>query len=161
MSIRIRQIEQKDNPKIAATIRSILTEHGMNKPGTVYTDPTTNALFELFQTKGSFYWVVESDETILGGCGIYPTTGLKNGCVELVKLYLSKELRGKGIGRQLMKLCDVKAKTLGYETIYLESMPELNRAVHLYRKMGYETLKTPMGNSGHFACNLWIQKKLS
>ena len=55
-------------------IRSVSQEHGEAKPGTVYTDPTTDALFELFQEKNSVYWVVEENNEILGGCGLFPTT---------------------------------------------------------------------------------------
>jgi len=161
MSIEIRQIEQKDNKKLAEVIRSILTEHGMNKPGTVFTDPTTDNLFNLFQAKNSFYWVVEVDGEIHGGCGIFPTEGLPNGCVELVKLYLSKELRGTGLGKKLMEMCTMKAQSLGYSEIYLESMPELNNAVGLYEKQGYKVLEKPLGNSGHFACDLWMVKELN
>lgn len=161
MAIEIRPIEEKDNKKIAEVIRAILTEHGMNKPGTVFTDPTTDDLFGLFQTKNSFYWVVEDEGKILGGCGIYPTEGLPDKCVELVKLYLKKELRGLGLGKKLMEMCTEKAQSLGFEQLYLESMPELNSAVGLYEKQGYKVLEKPLGNSGHFACDLWMVKTLN
>ena len=161
MAIAIRPIEEKDNIKLAAAIRSILTEHGMNKPGTVFTDPTTDDLFGLFQTQKSCYWVVEEGDDILGGCGLFPTEGLPSNCVELVKLYLSKELRGQGIGKKLMEMCTDEAIKLGFNQIYLESMPELNSAVGLYEKMGYLVLNKPLGNSGHYACDLWMVKTLS
>ena len=35
---------------LAQIIRTSLAEFGANKPGTVYFDPTTDALYELFQT---------------------------------------------------------------------------------------------------------------
>lgn len=161
MSIVIRPIEEKDNVKLAAVIRSILTEHGMDKPGTVFTDPTTDNLFDLFRARNSCYWVVENEDEILGGCGLYPTEGLPENCLELVKLYLSKELRGQGIGKKLMEMCTEEAIELGFTQIYLESMPELNSAVGLYEKLGYSVLKKPMGNSGHFACDLWMVKTLN
>lgn len=161
MSILIRPIEKKDNSKLAAVIRSVLTEHGMNKPGTAFTDPTTDNLFGLFQVHNSCYWVVEHEDEILGGCGLYPTEGLPLNCVELVKLYLSKELRGQGIGKQLMGMCTKKAIDWSFTQIYLESMPELNNAVGLYEKLGYSVLNKPLGNSGHFACDLWMAKTLS
>lgn len=47
--MQIRQIKQEDNAELAGVIRNILEEHGVARPGTVYTDPTTDALFELFQ----------------------------------------------------------------------------------------------------------------
>ena len=156
----IRFIAPEDNETIAKVIRSILEEHKMNKPGTVYTDPATDHLYELFRTPGSLYRILELDGKISGGCGIYPTKGLPKGCVELVKLYLLPELRGKGLGRKLLNLCAEDAIKMGYNSLYLESMPELNSAVGLYESVGYKKLDEPMGDSGHFACNLWMLKKL-
>jgi len=72
----IREIEQKDNVEIATLIREVLTEFGVNRPGTVFTDPTTDHLFELFSRNESAYFIAESDGKIVGGCGLFPTIGL-------------------------------------------------------------------------------------
>ena len=156
----IRQIEHKDNVELAEVIRTILEEHGEAKPGTVYTDPTTDALFELFEQKNSVYWVVEEDGKILGGCGLFPTKGLSQNCIELVKLYLSSETRGKGIGRRLMEKCLDDAKMMGFNEVYLETIPALSSAVGLYESLGFVKLDEPLGDSGHFACDVWMLKKL-
>lgn len=74
--IQIRNIEPTDNVAIAAVIRNALAEFGANKPGTVYFDPTTDHLFELFKAPGSVYYVAEQNGKILGGCGIFPTEAL-------------------------------------------------------------------------------------
>ena len=52
----IRNIATGDDKDIAKVIRTVLEEHGMNKPGTVYTDPTTDQLFELFKAPKSAYF---------------------------------------------------------------------------------------------------------
>lgn len=159
-SIQIRTIAQADNIDIAAIIRQALRDFGADKPGTVFTDPTTDHLYELFQQPGSVYFVATVDDQLVGGCGIYPTEGLAEGCAELVKLYVAAEARGKGIGKLLMEKSLEAAKTLGYSQIYLESLPELSKAVHIYEKIGFKHLCEPMGASGHFACNLWMLKEL-
>ena len=43
-NIQIRPIAPSDNIALAKVIRDALTEFGANKPGTVYFDPTTDAL---------------------------------------------------------------------------------------------------------------------
>ncbi len=158
--IHFRPIAPADNAAIAKVIRTVLEEHGMNKPGTVYTDPTTDALYELFQKENATYWIATEDEEIVGGCGIYPTKGLPKGCAELVKLYLLPKTRNRGIGKQLLEQCALDAKAMGYSQLYLESMPELSAAVGLYERVGYKKIDTPLGESGHFACNLWMLKSL-
>ena len=159
--IHYRPIEIQDNPAIARVIRTALEEFDVNKPGTVYTDPTTDHLYELFQQQGSCYWIALKENEIIGGCGIYPTAGLPNKCAELVKLYLNSDFRGLGIGKELMELIISSAKKMGYNSLYLESLPELNQAIHLYEKMGFIQRDSRLGDSGHFACNLWMTLELT
>jgi putative acetyltransferase len=159
-SIVFRTIEEKDNRGIADLIRSVLREFRIDRPGTVYFDPTTDDLFTLFRAEGSEYWIAEDDGTIIGGCGVYPTPGLPEGCAELVKLYLSASWRGRGIGWHLMEMTFRSAEKFGYRQLYLESLPELGKALSLYEKAGFRSIPGPLGNSGHFGCNIWMVKDL-
>jgi len=158
--MEIRPIEQKDNPVLAELIRKVFREFKINKPGTVYTDPTTDKLYELFQTPNSAYFVATENNNLLGGCGIFPTEGLPTGCAELVKFYLSAEARGKGIGKQLMVKSMQSAQAFNYQQLYLESFPELGKAISIYEKAGFKPLSHSLGNSGHYACTLWMLKEL-
>jgi putative acetyltransferase len=160
MSWIIRELRIEDNRAIALVIRKSLEEHGVARPGTVYTDPTTDDLFKLFQTQGSAYFIAEESGEILGGCGVYPTVGLPSECGELVKLYVSSDARGKGIGQALMERSAQAARELGYQQLYLETLPELAKAVSLYERSGYINLDKPLGESGHFACTIWMIKDL-
>lgn len=160
MSIQIRPIAAGDNPQIAAIIRQTLAEFGANRPGTVYFDPTTDHLYELFQTAGAAYWIAEENGKMLGGVGIYPTDGLPAHTTELVKMYLLPEARGKGLGRLLIQHCLDWAKQTGYRQVYLESMPELQKALKVYEKFDFQYLPGPLGNSGHTGCSLWMLKSI-
>ena len=158
--ITIRPIEPQDNQSLAEIIRAALTEFGSNKPGTVFFDPTTDALFELFRTPKSFYYVALRNDIVVGGCGIYPTANLPEGTCELVKLYVHKSARGTGTGKKLMEQSLEWAKKNGYSQVYLESMPELSKAVSIYEKQGFTKLGNPLGNSGHDGCDIWMLKTL-
>jgi len=160
MGVTMRLIQKEDNAVIAKIIRSVLTEFNANKPGTVYYDPTTDDMFALFSEEFSEYWILELDGKIVGGSGVYPTEGLPNGCCELVKLYLLPEARGKGYGKMLIEKCFESAASFGFEQMYLETMPELSMARGLYEQCGFTYLDGPMGNSGHFGCDLWMVKVL-
>lgn len=160
-TIQIRPIEQKDNIDIAKVIRGALEEFGANKPGTVYFDPTTDALFELFNnTPGSFYFIALKDHQLVGGAGIFPTENLPEGTCELVKLYLHKDARGTGLGKELLNTAMQWAKENGYTQVYLESMPELSKAVTIYENVGFKRIHQPLGNSGHCGCDIWMIKDL-
>lgn len=160
MEANIRPIQEKDNFEVGQLIKIVLTEFKANKPGTAYYDEITDHLSTLFTNPKSAYWVIEEDNQIIGCGGIFPTEGLPTDTCELVKLYLSPSTRGKGLGRDLMFKCFEKAKELGYQNIYLESMPELNQAVKLYERLGFEHQCKSLGNSGHFGCDIWMVKKL-
>jgi putative acetyltransferase len=156
----IRTIQPDDNKALAIIIRDTLAEFKANKPGTVYFDETTDHLSEIFKTNGSIYFVAELDGDIIGGSGIYPTANLPEGTCELVKLYLSSQARGKGLGKILLQKCIAAAKELGYKKIYLETMPELTIAIPMYEKLGFTYLPAAQGSSGHTGCDVWMIKDL-
>lgn len=158
--ISIRPIQPSDNAALAKIIRAVMTEFGVNNPNTVFTDPTTDHLYELFQKERSVYNVAEVNGAIVGGGGIFPTEGLPVDTCELVKMWLLPSARGIGLGRMLIEKCIQQAKDLGFKKIYLESMPELKQALNVYAKFGFEYLKAPMGNSGHTGCQLWMMKNI-
>lgn len=160
MNVVIRPLTITDNLKLAGLIRTVFREFKIDRPGTVYTDPSTDNLYELFRNKDSAYWVAEVDGTLAGGCGIFPTPGLPAKYAELVKFYLLPEYRGFGIGKDLLEASFKTAIEKGFSHVYLESFPELDTAVGIYEKAGFYHISAAMGDSGHFACSLWMVKDL-
>lgn len=156
MDISIRTIQPADNKSLATIVRNTLAEFGANHPGTVYYDPTTDTLDELFQEKGSIYYVAERMGVILGGAGLYPSPGLPEDTAELVKMYLVQEARGLGLGKLLIEKVLNFARENGYTKIYIETMPELTQAMKVYEKFGFKYLKGPMGSTGHTGCSVWM-----
>lgn len=159
--MNLRKIQAADNAILAAIIRSAFDDYDAPKTGTVYSDPTTNDLYTLFQTERSVLWVAEVNGSVAGCCGVYPTPGLPPDYAELVKFYLSKAARGLGVGRALMEQCTQSAINLGYTHLYLESLPQFSNAVSIYQKQGYQLLDHPLGESGHTSCDIWMVKELS
>ena len=58
-----------------------------------------------------------------------------------------------------MEITLKESERLNYGSVYLETLPELASAVGLYESLGFKMLKKPLGESGHFACNLWMLKE--
>lgn len=161
MNISIRKITKADNPEIEKIIKQVLTEHGVNKPGTAYYDSSLQQMFEFYSAPKSIYFIAEENNRIVGGGGIFPTDGLPADTCELVKMYLLPEMRGKGIGKLLIDASLEFAKQAGYKRVYLETMKELAKAVTIYEKLGFTVLSEPLGNTGHFACTIRMIKQLS
>lgn len=160
MSLIIRKAKKEDNPYLAKVIRNVIEEFDAPRTGTVYSDVSTDHLYELFKEKNSVLWVAEIDGVAVGCCGIFPTEGLEQGYCELVKFYISNAVRGKGVGKELMLASIESAKELGYEYIYLESLPHFSKAIKMYEKSGFKVVKEQLGNSGHTSCNVWMLKKM-
>jgi putative acetyltransferase len=160
MKLAIRRVEENDNLTLAKIIREAFVEHDAPRTGTVFSDPTTDNLYELFQTPKAILWVAELNNMIVGCCGIYPTRGLNESCAELVKFYLTIEARGKGIGKELMQKCINSAREFEFTQLYLESLPQFSKAVRIYEKDGFVRLDKPLGYSEHKSCNIWMLKDL-
>ncbi len=158
--LQIREIEENDNAELAIIIRKTLTEFGADYAGTVYFDEVTDNLFELFQQPNSVYFVAVQNGLLVGGGGIFPTNGLSPDTCELVKMYLLINARGKGYGKLIIQKCLESAAEMGFRKVYLETMPELEQAMKVYEKFGFNYLTGALGNSGHFGCRKWMLKSL-
>jgi len=159
-NIIIRPIEQADNLQISKIIRETLVEFKANHPGTVYYDSSTDDLFILFREPQSIYYVAEKEGRVVGGAGIFPTAGLPVGTCELVKMYLQPSVRGKGLGKLLIEKALEFAGRSGFASVYIETMPELSKAMTVYEKFGFKYLDQQLGNSGHFGCKIWMLLQL-
>jgi putative acetyltransferase len=159
--LKLHFIQPTDNQALAQIIRSTLAEFGANHAGTVYFDPATDSLYEQFCTPRSVYYVAENKNSkITGGGRIFPTDGLPEDTCELVKMYLLPEARGLGLGKTIIEKYIQTARDFGFSKIYLESMPELKQALRIYEKFGFTYLCSPLGNTGHYGCDLHMLKIL-
>jgi len=156
----LREIEKKDNKQIAAVIRTVLVEMGVPKVGTAYEDKALDEMFETYDTPTSAYYVIENNGKIIGGAGIAQLHNYEGNICEFQKMYFLSEARGLGLGSKMIRICLEKAKKFGFEKCYLETMPYMDSARALYQKNGFTSLDKPVGNTGHYSCNVWMIKDL-
>ncbi|MFR8552827.1 MAG: GNAT family N-acetyltransferase [Bacteroides cellulosilyticus] len=163
-TITIRPIEEKDNKEIAALIRKVFEEFDAPKTESVYSDPLTDRLFQSFyQHPRAGYWVVEYNSNIVGGCGFYPTEGLRHGLVtEIVKFYLSPlpQREESRVSALLNTVVEEKPQKDGYKQLYIESFPQFQNAVSLYERKDFRHLESRLGNSGHTATTIHMIKDI-
>ena len=156
----IRSVNQSDNKSLSVILRKVLVEMKIPQKGSAYEDPELSNMYEAYQFPRSKYFVVEENKKILGGAGISP---LRNGGInicELQKMYFHKTIRGRGIGQRLIEICLDFALESGYEKCYIETMPNMVDAQKLYLKTGFQYINSPLGNTGHNACPVWMIKKI-
>lgn len=156
----IREIKREDNKQIEKIIKDIFHEFDLPLEGTTYVDEETSNVYEAFDKENAVYYVIEINGEVFGGGGIIHLRDFDEDVCELQKMYFSPEIRGKGYGKNLFKKLIETAKSLGYVKCYLESASVLKTAIRMYKKNGFEPLEKPLGNTGHYACGVYMMKHL-
>ncbi len=156
----IRPVKKSDNKEIAKVIREVLVEMGVPKVGTAYADKALDEMYETYDVPLAEYFVVEQDGKLIGGAGIAQLQNYDGPVCELQKMYFLPKARGKGLGAQLMNTCLAFAEANGFEQVYIETMPNMKDAQHLYKKTGFYYIDGPLGDTGHCACPVHMLKDL-
>ena len=156
----IREIRIDDNEKIARVIRSVLIEYGVPKKGTAYDDTALDSMYETYNKDNCSYFIVCDNKIVVGGAGIMKLNATDTNVCELQKMYFLPGARGQGLGSSMMEICLQKAKLFGFKKCYLETLPYMVHARKLYEKEGFVSLDGPMGQTGHYNCNMWMIKNI-
>ena len=160
MKIDIREIQEKDNHKIKQVLISVMTEFGVPDHGTALQDDELDNMSNAYNDNNSIYYVVLADNVICGGAGISKLKGTNKNICELQKMYFLPNIRGKGIGSNLITKCLDFAKKSQYNLCYIETMYNMIDAQNLYKKNGFVYIDHPMGDTGHSSCPVWMTLKL-
>ncbi len=144
ISVKFREIEEKDDEQLASIIRKNLQDHHLDIPGTAYYDKDLDHLSGYYRNKEGRYYCVVTDEEdhVIGGAGIAEVSFFAN-CAEMQKLYLDDHVKGQGLSYELIDRIEDIARDKGYKRIYLETHSYLDRALHVYQRCGYEEIQRP------------------
>ena len=100
-----------------------------------YDDEKENPSLKYALPDGRLYLDI-SDDGIARGC--IALRKLSDGKGEVKRLYVRPEYRGKGIATALVERIVEDARNIGYKELYLDTLPELESAVRLYKSFGFE-----------------------
>lgn len=156
----IRKISTADNLSVAHIIRTVMPEFGAGGQGFAIHDSEVDDMYRAYDLEQSAYFVCELDGNIIGGGGVGPLAGGENDTCELKKMYFLPEGRGRGLGQKLLTACLHAAREMGYRYCYLETFNTMESAMKVYERNGFERIPGPLGNTGHFACDVFYRLKL-
>ena len=146
-----------------------------------YSNKYSKYFYELnYDWLNEFFYVEEYDEQVLRNCkseiidkGGYIFFALNNsqvvgtmalilretGIYELNKMAVKKDLRGNGIGNQLIQfIIDYSVKN-NFESVILYSNTVLKNSIHLYNKFGFKEIDNP--NAPYKRSDIKMELKLS
>jgi putative acetyltransferase len=75
-------------------------------------------------------------------------------------MYFRPECRGLGLGRTLLLRLLEEMRRCGYRRCYLETLESMTAARKLYVECGFTPRCSPLGATGHFACDAWYERAL-
>jgi putative acetyltransferase len=85
---------------------------------------------------GRVFMAIRDGEAV----GCVALIAMADGGYEVAKMTVREDLRGSGLGKQLMQVCIDEGVRLGAPRLYLETNSSLAPAIGLYRSMGFEDL---------------------
>jgi GNAT superfamily N-acetyltransferase len=109
---------------------------------------------------------IENNPTVLlayindeaAGCGCFKP--FDDASVEIKRMYVADEHRGKGIGEAILKELEKWAAESGYSFTVLETGNNQPEAIHLYQKLGYKIIPN-YGQYADMKTSICMKKELS
>ncbi len=160
MTAIVREVRREDNKAMANVIRTVMPEFGAGGAGFAIHDKEVDDIFGSYSQERCAYYVCEVDGKVVGGGGVAPLLNGDPNICELKKMYFLPEGRGLGLGSKVLDKCLDAARKIGFEYCYLETFNTMKDAMVLYEKKGFSKIPGPLGNTGHFACDIFYKIKL-
>ncbi len=132
-NFQFRPITTEDEKKVREIIFNILADYGLK----VNTDGVDADLFNITEYyRNGLFGVIEdiNSRLIIGSFALYPISMDE---MELRKMYILKEYRGKGLAKWIIDFCEAYAQKNGIKVISLETASVLKEAYGLYLSKGY------------------------
>jgi GNAT superfamily N-acetyltransferase len=83
------------------------------------------------------FWVLERADEIVGSCGYWLKEADGSLALEIQKVYLNADLRGRGLGRLLIETLENRAAELGVDRLTLWTDTRFETAHAVYERMGF------------------------
>ncbi len=107
-----------------------------------------NSLSNYYGPPKGLILLVKSGEEYVG---VTCLRNLGNFIAEIKRMYLKPSSRGKSLGRRMLNRTIEEAKRLGYRHLRLDTVPEMESAIHLYSSTGFYRIEgynnTPIPNA--------------
>lgn len=133
--IELKEVQQDEDYRTAAALfKEYASQLGVDLEFQNFSKEVDNITREYARPNGTIF-IAYKDEKIPLGC--FGIRKLEKDICELKRMYLRTEVRGLGIGKQLLKRAIEVGKELGYTTMRLDTLPTMLSAISLYKNEGF------------------------
>ncbi len=133
--IGIRLADDADGPAIGALIATVFAEYE-DCPFVAAEFPELVAPASHYAARNGTLWVAEADGQIVGSFALFETWD--RGVFALAKVYLTSELRGRGIAADLLARAEAFVAKRGGRALTLWSDTRFTVGHAFYRKHGFQ-----------------------
>jgi len=152
--VKILSYEERFAADFARLNREWLEGYGLLEEADVkYLDRPRETIIDL---GGEILFAVAA-ERVVGACAILR---VNSAVVELAKLAVAPDARGRGIGRRLTLAAIAHARSLGAERVVLMSNNKLASAIRLYESLGFQHAPLP-ANPGYATADVYMELSLT
>lgn len=113
---------------------------------------------EVIAPGGRIFIAEDADGQAIGCAGLLALDESHGGGFELIKMTVSEQARGTGLGRLLMDHCIAAATAMGARRLYLETNSSLGPALALYRASGFVDL--PPHDTPYARADVFMERPL-
>lgn len=89
------------------------------------------------ENQGYYYLAVMNDDDLCGYIGVKPEDDER---FFLSKLYLRKDMRGRGIASEMLRKVFEEARNIGKKSVYLTVNKHNSHAIEVYKKTGFSVI---------------------
>ena len=137
VTIVVRRSRLEDAPSFSEAVTEVAAEQRYVATVDGYSVDQTRAYIET-AIAGKVYQLVAADgDKVIGCCDVRPSDLKGFTHVGQLGMYVRKEWRGRGIGKQLLTACLSAAREGGLEKIELEVYSDNTAAIRLYESAGF------------------------
>lgn len=168
---RIERLEPKDSVLLSSIARRSYADHFRylwDDDGEAYMARSfgTESLKRELEDPTNLYFAAYFDDEAAGFLKLRPQNTLlifnEIDAFEIERIYLAKEFKGKGIGRQMMNTGVEIAESLGKEIVWLKVMDGNDASIRFYESFGFSicgsvTLTLPRIKSVH--AGMYVMRK--
>jgi putative acetyltransferase len=138
MECTLRSAVSGDSGAVRELVGGVLHEYGMQIDPQGYDSDLLDVEASYIRAGGCFHVLADEQGRIVGSVGLMPKC---DGVAELRKMYLAPGMRGRGLGKRMLRALLDDARRLGFRRIVLETATPMKEAQQLYMAHGFRRVE--------------------
>lgn len=137
MDFNTRQAVSKNDFELAKKLmKAYATDIGVDLTFQDFENELKNVSTLYANPEGAFIIAYHNSNPV----GCFGIKKIDSEICELKRMYLSRDVRGLGLGEKLLREAIQIAAGLNYKKMRLDTLPTMNSAIRLYQKIGFKEI---------------------